>query len=313
MSVFNKKYQVENEIYFLETKDDVLKTVENFYNIAPFPAYETSETKFDILKKGNSNILANQFKKFCGFNKSILEAGAGTCQLSSYLAIGTNNKVYALDGTRSSLEDGLKFKKRNKINNLYLVKGDILESSFDKQSFDFIWCSGVLHHTKDPYLGFVNLCNYLKNNGYILVGLYNRYGRLRTLIRKFISKLMINNFLRDKFLNFFDPVLRSLNKNKLKNKDKIEAWTRDQYHHPVESLHTLDEVLKWFDKNDIQYISSIPNCEPSIDNYNKNLFDKEEKGNFINRILIQFAMLFNKMGSEGGLFVVIGKKNDNIK
>ena len=31
-------------------------------------------------------------------------------------------------------------------------------------------------------------------------------------------------------------------------KDEKKAWIRDQYIHPIESLHTIDEVLKWFDK-----------------------------------------------------------------
>ena len=40
-----------------------------------------------------------------------------------------------------------------------------------------------------------------------------------------------------------DPYLR-------RNLDykKDLAWFRDQYEHPVERKHTLDEVLKWFDK-----------------------------------------------------------------
>ena len=27
---------------------------------------------------------------------------------------------------------------------------------------------------------------------------------------------------------------------------KIDAWIRDQYMHPIESLHSLDEVLSWY-------------------------------------------------------------------
>ena len=41
---------------------------------------------------------------------------------------------------------------------------------------------------------------------------------------------------------------------------KIKSWIRDQYEHPVESLHTLDEVLTWFKKNNIEFINSIPSC-----------------------------------------------------
>ena len=45
-----------------------------------------------------------------------------------------------------------------------------------------------LHHTKDPYGAFKILVKSLKPNGYILIGLYNKYGRLRTLIRRYIFK-----------------------------------------------------------------------------------------------------------------------------
>ena len=31
--------------------------------------------------------------------------------------------------------------------------------------------------------------------------------------------------------------------------------------HPIESLHTLDEVLNWCKYNNIEYISSIPSSD----------------------------------------------------
>ena len=67
-----------------------------------------------------------------------------------------------------------------------------------------------------------------------------------------------------------DPVLRNI---KYGSENQIDAWIRDQYDHPLESVHTLDEVLKWFEENNIQYISSIPNCSINI-NENSDLFRK---------------------------------------
>ena len=52
----------------------------------------------------------------------------------------------------------------------------------------------------------------------------------------------------------FDPTLRNLKKSK----EEQLAWIRDQYTHPVESLHTIDQVLNWFKKNNIEFINSIP-------------------------------------------------------
>ena len=76
--------------------------------------------------------------------------------------------------------------------------------------------------------------------------------------------------------------------------------------HPIESLHTLDEVLNWFQKNDIEFISSIPSSDYDEDYVN--LFEKKSSGDFLSRIFMQILMIFNKLGSDGGLFIVIGKK-----
>lgn len=306
----NLKFKKINTISSYIIDDESLNTVQSFYKIAPFPAYEKNENIGDILFKGNKNDLARSVKNKFQFNKCILEAGSGTCQLSTYLSIGTNNSIYALDGTLESLQEGERFKISSKLENLKLIHGDILTKLFNDEVFDFIWCNGVLHHTKDPYKGFENLCGYLKKDGYILIGLYNRYGRLRTIIRKHLSKLFITRKNREKFLLLFDPVLRKLNKNKEKNRMKINSWLRDQYFHPIESLHTLDEVLNWFHLNKIDFVSSIPQSnyeDPEI--INDKIFNKKTKTSFLDRIFIQLKMIFTSFGTEGGVFILIGKKN----
>mgnify|MGYP001435253190 CR=1 FL=1 len=91
------------------------------------------------------------------------------------------------------------------------------------------------------------------------------------------------------------------------SEEEQDAWIQDQYSHPQESLHTIDEVLDWFDKNNIEFISSIPSCDfETPDNYD--LFTKQSRGNYLTRFLKQITMIFNNLGSDGGLFVLIGKK-----
>jgi hypothetical protein len=154
-----------------------------------------------------------------------------------------------------------------------------------------------LHHTKNPYLAFQILAKSLKKNGYVLIGLYNKFGRIRTILRKYLFKIF-----GYKILNILDPTLRKL---KL-DEDEKKAWIRDQYLHPIESLHTIDEVLGWFKKNNIEFISSIPSSDFDFDY--KNIFEKKPIGTFYSRIVNQFSMLFNQLGSDGGLFILIGKK-----
>ena len=96
---------------------------------------------------------------------------------------------------------------------------------------------------------------------------------------------------------------------KLSDNEK-KSWINDQYFHPIEELHTLDEVLSWFNKNNIEYISSIPSCDFDDNSNYENIFEKKTPGDKYSRLINQFSMIFNKLGSDGGLFIVIGKKDE---
>ena len=93
------------------------------------------------------------------------------------------------------------------------------------------------------------------------------------------------------------------------SKEEKSAWIRDQYTHPVESLHTIDQVLNWFKKNNIDFINSIPSSDFEI-NELENIFEKRSTGSKFSRLLNQIFMIFGSLGSDGGLFIVIGKKNN---
>lgn len=299
MNIFKKKYLVEDNLVKIVINDKIVEKVIDFYTEAPFPNYEVNDDKSSINYKGEKNYLAREFKKFIGFNKTVLEVGCGTGQLSLYFSIGNNNKIFALDPTLASINLGRKFSIKNKINNVKFINADIFDDVFNNEVFDFIWTNGVLHHTKNPKLAFSIISKYLRNDGYILVGLYNRYGRLRTLVRRFLYKIFGKSIVM-----ILDPTLRNIKKE---NKEQIESWIRDQYEHPVESLHTLDEVLHWFKMNNIEFINSIPKCSLD-DQYSNSLFSKSSNGSIITRFFSQISMLFNNLGADGGLFVVIGKK-----
>ena len=98
MKNFLKKEHVNKDgVLSFEIKDEKTKKVTEFYNEKPFPNYKDDDNKQTILDKGNKNFLANQFKKFIGYKKNVLEVGCGTGQLSNYFAIGTNNNIVGLD------------------------------------------------------------------------------------------------------------------------------------------------------------------------------------------------------------------------
>ena len=298
MKFLKKKINKEDGIFKFEINDNETKKVTSFYKESPFPNYKSNDDKSTILDKGNNNYLTSKFKNFIGYKKDVLEVGCGTGQLAIYFALGTNNRVVGLDPTIESLKLAADFTKKQNIDNIDFINADIFDDVLTDKYFDFIWCNGVLHHTKDPYKAFRVLIKSLKNEGYVLIGLYNKFGRIRTVFRRYMFKIF-----GSKYLDIFDPTLRNL-KN---NEEERKAWIRDQYIHPIESLHTIDNVLEWFNKNDIEFINSIPSS--NFEDDDDNLFSKKSKGDLYSRVINQLSMIFNNLGSDGGLFIIIGKKN----
>jgi|TARA_A100001011_G_scaffold400550_1_gene516164 2-polyprenyl-3-methyl-5-hydroxy-6-metoxy-1,4-benzoquinol methylase len=295
----SQKYSFKDGIYDFNIDDSVTKIIKKFYEDTPFPNYKNTDDKASLLEIGNKNFFMKNLKKFIGNNKKILEIGAGTCQFSNYLAIGSNNEIVSFDSSFESLKLGSEFAKKNNLNNVKFVRGDIFDEIFSEEVFDYVITNGVLHHTGNAKKAFYKACLPLKKDGHIFVGLYNRYGRIRTIIRKYLYKL-----LGKKILFLLDPVLRKIPKNSI---GKINAWIKDQYLHPIESLHTFDEVLEWFNKNNIEFISSIPKCNP-YEIVDEEPFLKQSQATNSERIFSQLIMIFNHFGAEGGLFIFTGKK-----
>ncbi len=301
--MFKKKFNQKDNLFKFEIKEQVTKKVTEFYNKDPFPNYKKHQDKHSLNSIGKNNFLFKQLKDFLGNNSTFIEIGSGTSQVSNYLAYGTNNKIFAFDPTLKSLEMGKIFADKNNIKNIKFINADIYDDVLESDLFDVILCSGVLHHTKNSYQSFSLLPKILKKNGYIIIGLYNSYGRLRTKIRQFFYKIF-----GSRYVMIFDPVLRNLRRESKKNAEKIKSWINDQYAHPVERSHTFDELFNWFDKHNIEFINSIPSCDCAI-GIPSDIFSKSIKTSWLERVFQQIRINFNSLGDEGGLFIFIGKKN----
>lgn len=281
-----------------EKKQDVTKQVQDFYETTPFPNYEGIESINDLVKKAETGFYAKFLNEQIPFNAKVLEVGCGTGQLANYLGLASR-KLYGTDICLHSLKLAEKFRLKNNISNTNFFQMNLFKPIFQEKSFDLVICQGVLHHTSDPYQGFMEINKLVKPGGYIIIGLYNQYGRYITDIRRFLF-----NITKDKF-KFFDPRLKKEDRGFAKR----NAWFKDQYKHPHESKHTIGEVLKWFDNHNIEFINSIPKTK--LFTYVKNnekLFKKNQRGNFLDHFLVQLYSIIDGY-REGGLFIMIGRKN----
>ena len=166
--------------------------------------------------------------------------------------------------------------------------------------FDVVWCSGVFTPHKRSKKGFEIISKWVKEDGLIIIGVYNKIGRLRTNFRQMVYKTLNKSSFSKKLISILDPYLRQN-----LSEEKRRAWFRDQYEHPLERKHTIDDVINWFEDNSISFLGSIPN--PNFEYKTISQMDGY-KGTFINRILAQIMMLFSTLGAEGGLCIVVGKK-----
>ena len=298
----NRKFSVSNGIPLLywpteETDiDNVSDMVKAFYEETPFPNYDETDTVDRLIEKAERSIFAKLLDDQIPETASVLEVGCGTGQLSNYLAVG-GRKMYGADMCLNSLTLGRNFSQDQKIDSVKFVQMNLFRPIFIEGGFDFVLCNGVLHHTQDPFAGFQSISRLVKPGGYIVIGLYNKFGRVWTNLRRAIFRLTQNRF------QFLDSYLNRSDVDEIKKR----TWFNDQYLHPHEVSHTLDEVLGWFDQTGFEYMNAIPKPSPFAKfSQFESLFDSTPRGTRFEHLLAQIRLALTG-GAEGGFFIVIGK------
>ena len=276
----------------------VTADVKLFYERTPFPNYETEDNIDTLRKKGGAGVYVPLLDQQIPDDATVLEAGCGTGQLSNYLASRGSRTVFATDMSLSSLKLGNEFKQQNNIDNVTFCQMNLFRPFFRPESFDYVISNGVLHHTMDPYMGFQSIAALVKIGGYIIVGLYNKYGRLATDLRRAIFQLSKNKF------TFLDSRLGSGNLGD----HRRTAWFKDQYQNPHESKHGIGEVLQWFRASGFEFTCGVPMVKV-LDSFPPatKLFEKHQPGSALDHSLVQAKMVLTGLHGSG-FFVMIGKR-----
>ena len=296
-----EKYPVEHGIPLLFVpnegqKGDVTQIVQAFYEENPFPNYDDLDSSESLREKASQGIFARLLDEQIPIGAKVLEVGCGTGQLTNFLGLYWNRQVFGSDLCLHSLRLGKEFRDRNNIQSAGFLQMNLFRPAFQRESFDVVVSNGVLHHTADPLGGFRSISKLVKPGGYIIIGLYNKIGRLTTDFRRFLFRIS-----KDK-LSFLDAHQRNPNYNEARKR----AWFFDQYKHPHESKHTYDEVIDWFESDNFEFLCSIPKIDGPFDN-DEQLFEKHDKKTKVDRLFAQFEMLVTG-GKDGALFIMIGRK-----
>jgi len=271
--------------------------VREFYTRSPFPGYSPSDDLASLRARASRSAFARALDRAVPADARIVEVGCGTGQMSLYLA-SADRVVIGADLTAASLDLAARASRRYGIGRAFFVETDLQKPGLRESAFDVVYSSGVVHHTPDPKKSFASLARLARPGGVIVVGLYNLVARLPHRLRRALSRLTGRIW--------WDPVLR----DRATEPERRKAWLRDQYLHPEEHCHTLAEVKHWFRANRVEFLRTYPCAligqDPAEE---EDLFSSAADDWWFENWIAQVTWAV-RLASEGGLFVVIGKREE---
>ena len=282
------KYDNKNNYYFdsfsnkIPIINDIPRFVENdnYANNFGFQWNNFTSTQID---RKNFNLSYKRFKaqtgkKYREFNnKLVLEVGSGAGRFSNILLSNSKVELHSVDlsnAVEANKNNNDKYYKKN----FYLYQADVYNLPFKNNSFDFVFCFGVLQHTPDVDKTIYHLITKAKKNAEIVVDFYPIKGWYTKIHAKYFFRNITNKLsnetllkiikinvgwlsslyiflkkIRLGFLTRFLPIcdfdthiISNLNKKDLK--EWIILDTFDQYSTKYDSPQKIKNVKKIFEK-----------------------------------------------------------------
>lgn len=198
----------------------------------------------------------------------VLDAGCGNGRFT-YQAAQTGVKVIGIDlgwGVYSAFEN------TRSLSNVYIVRGDLFRLPFADGKLDRIFSIGVLQHTGNARAAFDSLVRVLRPRGLVVAHVYGKgrctYEVIDALIRTITTRMPIG--MQIGFARFTAAIARWLRADGERRKrfyralyshinllpTKIHMF--DWWSAPIATHYTQDEVLDWFNKNDLEIMRTNP-------------------------------------------------------
>lgn len=179
------------------TADPVRQQYEDY----PFPRVDPADEARRLQIMPLDSLLAISHHCFGGRRDlrdgcRVLVAGGGTGHATIFLAEqlrGTDSTIVQVDLSAASLEVARERAARRGLTNIELIRGSLLDlPSMQLGLFDYIDCTGVLHHLEDPDAGLAALSGVLDEAGAMGLMVYARHGRRHVyLIQELLRRLRL--------------------------------------------------------------------------------------------------------------------------
>lgn len=276
-----KKASSKNNTFFSETNKmksateqmNCLGQVKNQYENYPYPFRDPEDEKKTIFLSNFCYLAKINHYCFKGkqnfSNFKLLDAGGGTGDVIIMFAEqlrDTDAQVVYLDMSSASMEIVKRRAEIRKLDNIKYVNGSILDiEKMGLGKFDYINCTGVLHHLESPDDGLKILKNSLKENGAIGIMVYGQYGR--TAIYQMQEMLsLINAGQQDVeiMLRNTKAILDSLpSTNAFKKVESFFSFPKykndntelhDLFLHSQDRAYTVPQLYQWVDDCGLNFV-----------------------------------------------------------
>jgi SAM-dependent methyltransferase len=198
-------------------------------------------------------------------------AGCGTNQAVWTALRFPNAKVLGSDLSRQSLEVAGRSARELKLINLELRNESINQVDYVEQ-FDYVICTGVIHHNAEPQAALKKLAGTLKPNGILELMVYNRCHRIittafQTAIRTLSGNKSASGFeleltLVKRMIESF-PIQNAVSMLLHEHKDSPEAALADDLLQPVEQSYTVESLNSMANDCDLEILT------PCINRYDR--------------------------------------------
>ena len=188
----------------------------------------------------------------------VLIAGCGTWQAAKHAICHPAARVVGIDVSPTSLEHTEAHKRKYNLTNLETRQVPIENVGDLDQRFDFIVCTGVLHHLVDPDAGLRALGSVLKPEGAIYLMVYAPYGRAGVyMLQEYCRRLGIGTSKQEvtdliavlKLLPPFHPLLASQGGSReFVNGDALA----DALLNPRDRSYSVPQLFDFIERNDLR-------------------------------------------------------------
>ena len=255
----------------VKSKD--LKQVQDHYLDYPYPHRNPEDEKTRLLRiygdyLGEINHWLFEGKKEFKKGFRVLIAGGGTGDSTVYLAEqlkGTDADIVYLDFSKNSMKIAQERAKNRGLKNITWINDSILNiPDLKLGKFDYIQCSGVLHHLENPDAGLQALSDSLTDDGGMGIIVYAQYGRTAVYQIQDIMK-MVNEGVesrQEEVKNGWEvmnnlPATNWYNRGKDLLSDHInhgDVGMYDMFLHKQDRAYTVPQIYDFVEKAKLNFV-----------------------------------------------------------